>query len=107
MAADCVECHTLAEHGQIVKTLSFTGGREFKMPDGTILDSPNITPDEETGIGKWSPAAFIARFKSYDLTTYKPPVLQKGEMQSIMPWTMYAGIDTTDLTAITCKKPDK
>jgi mono/diheme cytochrome c family protein len=99
-AAGCIECHTPAEHGQIVKTLAFSGGREFQMPDGTILVSPNITPDEETGIGKWTKEAFIFRFKTYDLATFKPPVLQKGEMQSIMPWTMYAGIDTTDLTAI-------
>ncbi|MCX6304566.1 MAG: cytochrome C [Bacteroidetes bacterium] len=99
-ASGCVECHTPAEHGQIVKTLAFTGGREFQMPDGSMLVSPNITPDEETGIGKWSKEAFIFRFRSYDLSTYKPPVLQKGEIQSIMPWTMYAGMDTTDLVAI-------
>jgi hypothetical protein len=99
-ASGCVECHTPAEHGQIVKNLSFSGGRDFQMPDGTILDSPNITPDAETGIGKWSAAAFIARFKAYDPSTYNPPVLQKGEMQSIMPWTMYAGMDTTDLRAV-------
>ena len=99
-ASGCVECHTPAEHGQIVRTLAFTGGREFQMPDGSLLVSPNITPDQETGIGKWTKEAFIFRFKSYDLATFKAPVLQKGEMQSIMPWTMYAGMDTTDLTAI-------
>ena len=99
-AAGCVECHTPAEHGQIVKTLAFTGGREFQMPDGSVLVSPNITPDQETGIGKWTKEAFIFRFKTYNLATFKPPVLQKGELQSIMPWTMYAGMDTTDLTAV-------
>lgn len=99
-AAGCVVCHTPAEHGQIVEKLSFSGGREFQMPDGTELVSPNITPDMETGIGKWSREAFIFRFKSFDLSHYTPPVLSKGEMQSIMPWTMYAGMDTTDLTAI-------
>jgi hypothetical protein len=99
-AAGCVECHTPAEHGQIVKSLAFTGGREFQMPDGSQLVSSNITPDEETGIGKWTKEAFLFRFKAYDLSSFKPPVLQKGEMQSIMPWTMYAGMDTTDLTAV-------
>jgi len=99
-AAGCIECHTPAKHGQIVKNLAFSGGREFQMPDGTMLLSSNITPDPETGIGKWNKEAFIFRFKSYDLATYQPPVLQHGEMQSIMPWTMYAGMDTTDLTAI-------
>lgn len=99
-AAGCVECHTPAEHGQIVKKLAYTGGREFQMPDGSLLVSPNITPDPETGIGKWTKEAFIFRFKSYDLSTFNPPVLKPGELQTIMPWTMYAGMDTTDLTAI-------
>lgn len=99
-AAGCIECHTPAEHGQIVKTLAFSGGREFQMPDGSELVSPNITPDMETGIGKWSKEAFIFRFKAYNLATYNPPALTKGEIQTIMPWTMYAGIDSTDLTAI-------
>jgi mono/diheme cytochrome c family protein len=99
-ASGCIECHTPAEHGQIVKALAFTGGREFQMPDGSLLVSSNITPDKETGIGKWTKEAFIFRFKTYDLSTFKLPTLQKGEMQSIMPWTMYAGMDTTDLTAI-------
>ncbi|MCX6267513.1 MAG: cytochrome C [Bacteroidetes bacterium] len=99
-AAGCIECHTPAEHGQIVKTLAFTGGRVFQMPDGSLLESSNITPDAETGIGKWTKEAFLFRFKAYDMSTYQPPVLQKGEMQSIMPWTMYAGMDTTDLISI-------
>jgi hypothetical protein len=99
-AASCVECHTPAEHGQIVQSMAYTGGREFQMPDGSLLLSANITPDPETGIGKWTKEAFIFRFKTYDLATYNPPVLQQGEMQTIMPWTMYAGMDTTDLVAI-------
>jgi mono/diheme cytochrome c family protein len=99
-ASGCIECHTPAEHGQIVKELAFTGGREFQMPDGSLLTSSNITPDPETGLGKWTREAFIFRFKAYDLATFTPPLINKGEMQSIMPWTMYAGMDTTDLVAI-------
>jgi hypothetical protein len=99
-AAGCIECHTPAEHGQIVKDLAFNGGREFQMPDGSMLVSPNITPDPETGIGKWTKEAFLFRFKTYDLSHYTPPVLQQGELQSIMPWTMYAGMDSTDLVSM-------
>ncbi len=43
---------------------------------------------------------FIFRFRSYDLSTFVPHVLIKGQMQTIMPWTMYAGMDTTDLAAV-------
>ncbi len=52
-AADCEACHT-AEGGQ-----SFAGGRPFQTSFGTIY-SPNITPDQKTGIGSWSDADFLA-----------------------------------------------
>ena len=46
-AGDCVACHT-ARGGE-----PFAGGLDMKTPFGTIY-TPNITPDPETGIGKWS-----------------------------------------------------
>ncbi|MFC3282080.1 c-type cytochrome [Litchfieldella rifensis] len=48
---DCVICHT-AEGG-----IDNAGGRAFDTPFGTLY-STNITPDEATGIGNWSYAAF-------------------------------------------------
>jgi mono/diheme cytochrome c family protein len=50
--ADCEACHT-AKGGA-----PFAGGRAFALPFGTIY-TPNITPDSETGIGKWSDAQFL------------------------------------------------
>jgi mono/diheme cytochrome c family protein len=47
-AADCVSCHT--RPGQA----PFSGGREFDLGSMGVLYSPNITPDEATGIGSWS-----------------------------------------------------
>jgi len=98
-AAACIECHTTAEHGQIVKSLAFAGGREFIMPSG-VLTSPNITPDPETGLGKMSRENFIKRFKGYDPLVYNAGKLGRNDMASIMPWTMYAGMDAKDLGAI-------
>jgi mono/diheme cytochrome c family protein len=46
-AGDCAACHT-AEKGE-----PFAGGRAVPTPFGTLY-STNITPDPETGIGKWS-----------------------------------------------------
>jgi mono/diheme cytochrome c family protein len=46
-AANCVSCHT-REGGT-----AYAGGRALATPLGTI-HSTNITPDRETGIGKWS-----------------------------------------------------
>ncbi len=99
-AANCIECHTPAEKGQIIRELGYSGGREFKMPDGSVLRTPNITPDEETGIGSWSKQAFISRFKSYGDSSYHAPSVKPGEMQSIMPWTMYGTMTEGDLGAL-------
>jgi mono/diheme cytochrome c family protein len=48
---DCVSCHTAAG-GK-----SYAGGTPIQTPFGTLY-STNITPDPETGIGRWSLAAF-------------------------------------------------
>ena len=79
---------------------AFAGGRAFAMPGGTVI-YPNITPDPETGIGNWTQKAFVARFKTYDMGKgYEAPVVKSGEMNTIMPWTMYAGMDEIDIAAI-------
>ncbi len=98
MAAGCVECHTPVEKGQIKKEFSFGGGRDFKLPNGT-LRSANITPDDNTGIGKWSVNDFVSRFKEYTIPG-SIKTMEPKEVNTIMPWTMYAGMDTTDLRAI-------
>lgn len=51
---DCAACHTSLQPD--AKT--FAGGLGIKTPFGTIY-SPNITPDEETGIGTWSDEDFL------------------------------------------------
>ena len=98
-AAACIECHTQAEKGQIIPEKAFAGGRTFPMPGGT-LSSANITPDKETGIGNWTPEAFIARFKALSLENVSLGTVGPNDFNSMMPWTMYAGMDSTDLLAI-------
>ena len=53
--SDCVACHT--NHKEDGKP--FSGGLGLETPFGTIY-APNITPDEETGIGGWTDDEFIA-----------------------------------------------
>ena len=48
---NCIACHTVPGKE------AFSGGLKLPTPFGTIY-STNITPDEETGIGLWSEAAF-------------------------------------------------
>lgn len=97
--AGCGVCHTKQERGKITGE-PYAGGFEFKLPDGSIATSANITPNNETGIGRLTEASFLARFKQYTDSSYHPGNLKPGDMQTVMPWTQYAGMDSTDLKAI-------
>ena len=99
-ASGCVECHTQVDKGQIIKELSFSGGREFFFPNGAVVRSANITQDPETGIGNWTREQFLARFKQYSDSAYVIPSVKPDEFNSIMPWTMYAHMKESDLSAI-------
>lgn len=48
---DCMVCHTARDGA------AYAGGYGLRTPFGTIY-STNITPDPDTGIGKWSAQAF-------------------------------------------------
>jgi mono/diheme cytochrome c family protein len=48
---DCVACHTDKGGAR------FAGGRRVETPFGTLL-SANITPDQDTGIGRYTPDTF-------------------------------------------------
>ncbi|MEJ5991102.1 cytochrome c [Ramlibacter sp. PS3R-8] len=50
-AGNCMLCHT--ERG----AATYAGGRPLATPFGTVYSS-NLTPDAETGIGRWSAAHF-------------------------------------------------
>ena len=54
---NCNDCHTV-RGGK-----NFAGGLPVPTPFGTIFSS-NITPDAETGIGRWSEAAFRRAMRS-------------------------------------------
>jgi mono/diheme cytochrome c family protein len=56
-AGNCSDCHTVRGD----KT--FAGGLPVPTPFGTIYSS-NITPDAETGIGRWPEAAFRRAMRS-------------------------------------------
>ncbi len=98
-AAGCIECHTQADKGKLLEGMHFAGGREFQFPTGEVVRSGNITPDMETGIGKWTKDMFIAKFKQYDNPEAHNIPVKQGQFNSVMPWTMYAGMTLEDLSA--------
>lgn len=97
--AGCVDCHSKREKGAIIPGSEFGGGMEFRQPSGTVR-APNITPDMETGIGPWSREMFIRKFRQYADSSYVPLILNKNDLNTPMPWTMYGGMDEKDLDAI-------
>ncbi|HWR53349.1 MAG TPA: cytochrome c [Bryobacteraceae bacterium] len=98
--AACADCHTPMGPQGLDTTKMFAGGREFNFPGGMRSVSANLTPDPETGIGKWTEDQFVKRFRIYE------PYLKAGAPKvephafTIMPWLMLADADEEDLRAM-------
>jgi mono/diheme cytochrome c family protein len=98
-ATGCVDCHSRTDKGSVIPGTEFGGGMEFSSPNG-ILRSPNITLHKETGIGNWTKEMFVRRFKAYADSNYVSPMLNPRDVNTPMPWTMYAGMKEKDIEAI-------
>ncbi len=99
-SAGCADCHTRQDHGKPVPGMDFAGGFAFPLGGGGVVRSTNITPDMETGIGKWSKEDFIRRFKAYSDSGYVAEKVEPRAFNTIMPWIMYTGMTEEDLGAI-------
>ena len=85
-AGDCVACHTVP-NGK-----PFAGGRPMPTPFGDLY-VPNITPDDETGIGRWTADDFFRMMRkglSRDGTLLYPA----------MPFASYTKVTREDSDAI-------
>jgi mono/diheme cytochrome c family protein len=85
-AGDCVACHTEPNEKP------FSGGRPMATPFGNLY-VPNITPDDETGIGRWSANDFYKMMHtgvSRDGTLLYPA----------MPFASYTKVTREDSDAI-------
>jgi len=87
-AADCVACHTDVDHGG----KPYAGGRALATPFGTFY-APNITPDLETGVGRWTDAQFLHALRD--------GVRADGaNLFPVFPYPSYTGITDEDGLAI-------
>jgi nicotinate dehydrogenase subunit B len=85
-AGDCVVCHT-APGG-----LPNAGGRALDTPFGTVYTT-NLTPDPDTGIGRWSLAAFQRAMRE--------GVSRDGRhLYPAFPYTAFTRMTDEDLTAV-------
>ena len=86
IAGNCASCHT-ARDGAFL-----AGGLRFETPFGTLY-STNITPDPDTGIGRWSEADFLASLRH--------GVRPDGEhLYPAFPYTAFTKITDEDAAAL-------
>lgn len=98
----CMACHTSVDaRGKFTGT-PFAGGRMFPLPQpaGGAVWSANLTPDEESGLGKWTKEMFIGRFRQTNAEAARAVTVNKGDFQTIMPWWAYAELTDEDLGAL-------
>jgi len=85
-AGDCIACHTTPNGRQ------FAGGRAMATPFGNLY-VPNITPDDDTGIGKWTADDFY--------TMMHTGISPNGAlMYPAMPFASYTKVTREDCDAI-------
>jgi hypothetical protein len=95
--AGCEGCHTPLKRGQPDVSMRFAGGRLFATPNGSVV-SANITPDKDTGIGKWDFIRFRDRMHGFRQYSELPKV--GPERFTLMPWIAYADLTDHDMEAI-------
>jgi nicotinate dehydrogenase subunit B len=83
---NCAVCHT-APGG-----VTFAGGYRLETPFG-VITTPNITPDESTGIGNWSYAAFARAMRE--------GVHRDGHhLYPAFPYTSFSRMTASDMEAL-------
>lgn len=91
--ASCGDCHhTMDDKRQPIAGREYAGGTKFPIGGGKILNTPNITSDQATGVGAYSDDALRrAIFEGKG---------QDGRDLYGMPWTYYAGMSDSDKDAL-------
>jgi mono/diheme cytochrome c family protein len=93
--ASCTDCHTPGHFFGKPDMARFLGGSEvgFEIPGLGVFHGPNLTPDPDTGLGKWSAEQIVTALQ----TGARPD----GRMLApIMPWHAYANLTKEDVNAI-------
>src|SRR3546814_6415100 len=73
----CGNCHTPRGPDGPLPGMALAGGLELSLP-GFVAYAPNITPDQETGIGGWTDAETITAIregKRPDGSIIGPPMM--------------------------------
>src|SRR5262252_7401927 len=93
--AGCTDCHTPGHFLGKPDMSRFLGGSDigFEVPGLGIFTGPNLTPDNDTGLGRWTSAQMV--------TGMQTGVRPDGRVLApVMPWRAYAGLTKPDVNAI-------
>ena len=85
-AGDCISCHTGPG------AAPYAGGTRVNTPFGYML-APNITPDPDTGIGRWT-------FDDFYRALHTGVNKQGQDMYPTMPYDFYTRVTRDDVAAI-------
>jgi mono/diheme cytochrome c family protein len=94
----CGNCHSPRDaEGRMIPDKAFSGGLTFDTP-AFVATAPNITPDAETGIGRWSDAEI--RRALIDGVRPDHGHLAGAPLAAIMPANFYRALLPEDLDAV-------
>jgi len=93
LPAEDMQTLALFEHNAFDASRAYGGGRPFDLGPGGVIFGANITPDEETGIGTWTPQEIKDAIRL--------GVSRDGRnLHPIMPAHLYNGMAESDLDAL-------
>ena len=93
--AGCIDCHTPGYFFGKPDMSRLLGGSEvgFEIPNLGVFHGPNLTPDQDSGLGKWSTEEIV--------TAITNGVRPDGRVLApIMPWHAFANLTHEDVLAI-------
>lgn len=93
--AGCGDCHTPGHFLGSPDMARFLGGSEvgFEVPGIGIVYGPNLTPDDETGLGTWTAEQIVDAIR----TGMTP---EGRGLVPVMPWPNLAALNDEDAYAI-------
>jgi mono/diheme cytochrome c family protein len=92
---DCTGCHTAGALAGAPDPERYLAGSDigFQIPGLGVFYPPNLTPDAETGLGKWSEDEIMLAVRG----GLRP---DGRELVPIMPWPSYSALTDEDAQAL-------
>lgn len=84
---NCVACHSIPD------AAPYSGGLKMAVPGYGFIYSTNITPDPDTGIGKYT-------FEEFDAVMRRGKAKDGHRLYPAMPYTSYAKMTDADMRAL-------